>query len=115
MHVHAPLHCAPVASRVFRSLQVDPFDAQEAKPYKQDPEIIAMTNLVDAYQNNNINEFERILRSNRCAVPAAMHASKVAGLGQPLPCVTPTSTVVPFPSLLQVKPQPENVTLLLFN
>ena len=30
--------------------QVDPFDAQEARPYKQDPEIIAMTNLVDAYQ-----------------------------------------------------------------
>lgn len=57
-------------------LQVDPFDAQEAKPYKQDPEIIAMTNLVDAYQNNNINEFERILRSNRCAVPAAMHANR---------------------------------------
>lgn len=46
--------CAPV--------QVDPFDAQEAKPYKQDPEIIAMTNLVDAYQNNNIKEFEYILR-----------------------------------------------------
>ncbi|KAG1667626.1 hypothetical protein FOA52_001680 [Chlamydomonas sp. UWO 241] len=44
---------------------VDPFDAQEAKPYKQDPEIIAMTNLVDAYQGNNIKEFERILRSNR--------------------------------------------------
>lgn len=44
---------------------VDPFDAQEAKPYKQDPEIIAMTNLVDAYQSNNISEFEKILRSNR--------------------------------------------------
>lgn len=58
-----------------RRLQVDPFDAQEAKPYKQDPEIIAMTNLVDAYQNNNINEFERILRSNRCAVPPVMRAS----------------------------------------
>ena len=29
---------------------MDPFDAQEARPYKQDPEIIAMTNLVDAYQ-----------------------------------------------------------------
>eukprot|EP00955_Chlamydomonas_euryale_P004689 50291-Chlamydomonas_euryale.AAC.1 len=42
--------------------QVDPFDAQEAKPYKQDPEIIAMTNLVNAYQSNNINEFERILK-----------------------------------------------------
>ena len=46
-------------------LQVDPFDAQEARPYKQDPEIIAMTNLVDAYQSNNINEFEKVLRTNK--------------------------------------------------
>mmetsp|Transcript_18568 Transcript_18568/g.52177 ORF Transcript_18568/g.52177 Transcript_18568/m.52177 type:complete len:439 (-) Transcript_18568:247-1563(-) len=44
---------------------VDPFDAQEAKPYKQDPEIIAMTNLVDSYQRSDINEFERILKTNR--------------------------------------------------
>eukprot|EP00798_Chlamydomonas_sp_ICE-L_P021235 gene21235-28151_t len=45
--------------------KVDPFDAQEAKPYKQDPEIIAMTNLVDAYQRNDIKDFEKILKSNR--------------------------------------------------
>lgn len=53
-----------LASMLMES-NVDPFNAQEAKPYKQDPEIIAMTNLVDAYQSNNINEFEKILRSNR--------------------------------------------------
>mmetsp|Transcript_33556 Transcript_33556/g.99906 ORF Transcript_33556/g.99906 Transcript_33556/m.99906 type:complete len:438 (-) Transcript_33556:1484-2797(-) len=53
-----------LASMLMES-KVDPFDAQEAKPYKQDPEIIAMTNLVNAYQSNNINEFERILKSNR--------------------------------------------------
>nr|CAG4650081.1 EOG090X04DO [Sida crystallina] len=37
---------------------------QEAKPYKNDPEILAMTNLVSAYQNNDICEFEKILRQN---------------------------------------------------
>jgi hypothetical protein len=31
----------------------------------QDPEIIAMTNLVDAYQRSEITEFERILRTNK--------------------------------------------------
>lgn len=41
------------------------FLIQEAKPYKNDPEILAMTNLVSAYQNNDINEFERILRTHR--------------------------------------------------
>lgn len=45
--------------------KVDPFDAQEARPYKQDPEIIAMTNLVDAYQRSDINEFEKILKNNK--------------------------------------------------
>lgn len=44
---------------------INPFDSQETKPYKNDPEILAMTNLVSAYQNNDINEFERILRTNR--------------------------------------------------
>jgi len=35
---------------------INPFDSQEAKPYKNDPEILQMTNLVAAYQNNDINE-----------------------------------------------------------
>ncbi|XP_033749123.1 COP9 signalosome complex subunit 2 [Pecten maximus] len=44
---------------------INPFDSQETKPYKNDPEILAMTNLVSAYQNNDINEFEKILKTNR--------------------------------------------------
>ncbi|ENN80294.1 COP9 signalosome complex subunit 2 [Dendroctonus ponderosae] len=44
---------------------INPFDSQEAKPYKNDPEILAMTNLVTAYQNNDINDFEYILKQNR--------------------------------------------------
>lgn len=51
---------------VFRLMKsgINPFDSQEAKPYKNDPEILAMTNLVSAYQNNDISEFEKILRQN---------------------------------------------------
>ena len=44
---------------------INPFDSQEAKPYKNDPEILAMTNLVSSYQNNDINEFETILKKHR--------------------------------------------------
>lgn len=44
---------------------INPFDSQEAKPYKNDPEILAMTNLVVSYQNDDIMEFEAILRNNR--------------------------------------------------
>lgn len=44
---------------------INPFDSQEAKPYKNDPDILAMTNLVSAYQSNDISEFEKILKMNR--------------------------------------------------
>ncbi|MEW5312465.1 MAG: hypothetical protein WDW38_004098 [Sanguina aurantia] len=53
-----------LANMLMESL-VDPFDAQEAKPYKQDPEITAMTSLVEAFQRNDINAFEKILRTNK--------------------------------------------------
>ncbi|CAL9183529.1 unnamed protein product [Musa hybrid cultivar] len=45
--------------------EVNPFDGQEAKPYKNDPEVLAMANLIAAYQRNEILEFEKILKSNR--------------------------------------------------
>ncbi|XP_064394676.1 COP9 signalosome complex subunit 2-like [Halichondria panicea] len=44
---------------------INPFDSQEAKPYKNNPEVLAMTNLVQAYQNDDITEFEKLLRTNR--------------------------------------------------
>lgn len=44
---------------------INPFDSQEAKPYKNDPEILAMTNLVISYQNDDINAFESILKNNK--------------------------------------------------
>lgn len=54
-------------NKIFRLMKsgINPFDSQEAKPYKNDPEILAMTNLVVSYQNNDINQFELILKQNR--------------------------------------------------
>ena len=43
---------------------INPFDSQEARPYRDDPEITAMTNLVQAFHNNEIQKFERILKQN---------------------------------------------------
>ena len=54
-----------VLATMLMESDVDPFDAQEAKPYRQDPDVLAMTNLVDAYQRNNIAEFEKTLKNNR--------------------------------------------------
>lgn len=54
-----------VLANMLMESEVNPFDGQEAKPYKNDPEILAMTNLIAAYQKNDIMEFEKILKNNR--------------------------------------------------
>lgn len=41
---------------------INPVDSQEAKPYKNDPEIQAMSKLISAYQANNKKEFERLFK-----------------------------------------------------
>ena len=43
-----------VMASILHESKIDPFDSQEAKPYKQDPEIVAMTNLVVAFRNKQI-------------------------------------------------------------
>ena len=47
---------------------INPFDSQEAKPYKSDPEIVALTNLVSAYMRHEIRTFEKLLRQNSRSV-----------------------------------------------
>ncbi|KAJ7536647.1 hypothetical protein O6H91_12G076200 [Diphasiastrum complanatum] len=54
-----------VLANMLMESEVNPFDGQEAKPYKNDPEILAMTDLIAAYQRNDILEFEKILKNNR--------------------------------------------------
>lgn len=44
---------------------INPFDSQETKPYKNDPRISAMTELVDAYQRDDIAKYESILATNK--------------------------------------------------
>ncbi|KAK3372374.1 signalosome subunit 2 [Podospora didyma] len=43
---------------------INPFDSQETKPYKNDPRIAAMTDLVDAYQRDDIYKYEDVLHKN---------------------------------------------------
>lgn len=44
---------------------INPFDSQETKPYKNDPRIAAMTDLVDAYQRDDIHKYEDVLQTNK--------------------------------------------------
>ncbi|XP_014246048.1 COP9 signalosome complex subunit 2-like [Cimex lectularius] len=54
-----------VLASMLMSSDINPFDCLEVKPYKNDPEILAMTKLVSAYQNGNLSKFEEVLRSNK--------------------------------------------------
>ncbi|KAF0485588.1 PCI-domain-containing protein [Gigaspora margarita] len=57
-----------VLANMLTESQINPFDSQETKPYKNDPQIVAMTNLVSAYQRKEIREFEKILKDNRATI-----------------------------------------------
>ncbi|KAJ3029851.1 UNVERIFIED_CONTAM: COP9 signalosome complex subunit 2 [Siphonaria sp. JEL0065] len=57
-----------VLANMLMESQINPFDSQETKPYKNDGDIVAMTNLVNAYQRKDIFEFEKILRDNRATI-----------------------------------------------
>lgn len=44
---------------------ISPFDSPETKAYQNDPRISAMTELVDAYQRDEISRYEKILQNNQ--------------------------------------------------
>lgn len=54
-----------VLTTMLMGSDINPFDSQETKPYRNDPRIAAMTKLVDAYQREDIHQYESILQSNK--------------------------------------------------
>jgi len=54
-----------VMASMLHASTINPFDSQEARPYRDDPEIVAMTNLVHAFHNNEIQTFESILTKQK--------------------------------------------------
>ncbi|KAI7004093.1 COP9 signalosome complex subunit, partial [Hortaea werneckii] len=54
-----------VLTTMLMGSDINPFDSQETKPYKNDPRIVAMTELVDAYQRDDITQYEKVLKQNQ--------------------------------------------------
>lgn len=54
-----------VLTTMLMGSDINPFDSQETKPYKNDPRIAAMTELVDAYQRDDITQYEKVLKQNQ--------------------------------------------------
>ncbi|KAG2387063.1 hypothetical protein C9374_002098 [Naegleria lovaniensis] len=57
-----------VLASILSQSSINPFDANEAKPYKGHSDIVAMTDLVQHYQQANIKEFDKVLKNNRKAI-----------------------------------------------
>ena len=57
-----------VLAQMLAASDVDPFDAPETKPYKNDPEVLAMTSLIGAYQRGDAQEFRAVLERNEGAI-----------------------------------------------
>ncbi|KAL3489311.1 signalosome subunit 2 [Aspergillus germanicus] len=53
-----------VLTTMLMKSDINPFHSQETKPYKNDPRISAMTDLVDAFQRDDIHAYEDVLSKN---------------------------------------------------
>lgn len=54
-----------VLTTMLMKSDINPFESQETKPYKGDARISAMTDLVDAYQRDDIHRYESVLKNNQ--------------------------------------------------
>ena len=57
-----------VLANMLMGSKINPFTSQEAKPYEFHPEVKAMTQLVKAFDNNQIQKFEYTLKKNRNSI-----------------------------------------------
>ncbi|KAL7544733.1 hypothetical protein ACHAWF_008097 [Thalassiosira exigua] len=53
-----------VMASMLHASTINPFDSHEARAHRDDPEIVAMTNLVQAFHDNDVRAFERTLGRN---------------------------------------------------
>lgn len=54
-----------VLANMLSQSEIDPFDSQETKPYRNNPQISVMNELVSAYQRKELNEFQKVINSHQ--------------------------------------------------
>jgi COP9 signalosome complex subunit 2 len=57
-----------VIANMLSESEINPFDSQETKPNKNDHQIVALTNLINAYQRGDIDEFESNIKKKRIKI-----------------------------------------------
>jgi COP9 signalosome complex subunit 2 len=61
------LKCYVVACMLSES-EINPFASQETKPYMNNPEINAMVQLVEAFHNSDVEEFNRLMKVHQAEI-----------------------------------------------
>lgn len=54
-----------VLASMLSDSEINPFATNEAQSYQQDPEIVAMTELISACTNNDIRQFDKVLKDKK--------------------------------------------------
>jgi len=54
-----------VLAAMLMKSDINPFDSQETKAFKNEPEIVVMNHLICAYQKNDLKEFQRLLEDHK--------------------------------------------------
>jgi len=57
-----------VLANMLSGSNINPFDEPRAKAYSGSPEIASVNNLVEAYQKKSLNDFEKIVKSNKKSI-----------------------------------------------
>jgi uncharacterized membrane protein YgcG len=75
---------------------IDPLDSQEARPYKDDPAIVAMTNMVKAYDKEDILGYEQNLRHHKELMDDPFVAENISDVTRNIRMKAITTYIVPY-------------------
>jgi hypothetical protein len=75
---------------------IDPLDSQEARPYRNDPDIVAMTNMVNANENEDILAYEQNLRHHTELMEDPFVAGNISDVTRNIRMKAITTYIVPY-------------------
>jgi PCI domain len=75
---------------------IDPLDSQEARPYRDDPAIVAMTNMVKAYDKEDILGYEQNLRHHKELMDDPFVAENISDVTRNIRMKAITTYIVPY-------------------
>ena len=75
---------------------INPFESTETKAYKNDPRIAAMTDLVGAYQDDDIHRYERILQANQDLLADAFIAENIDEINRGMRLKAVAKLIAPY-------------------